>query len=72
MWIRGKLFESINCKNISVIIIIERKVSLIAFNPLAEDVLASTSVDYSIQVWNMIKSETYSLCKINGKNRYKW
>ena len=44
----------------------KRKVSLIAFNPLAEDVMASTSVDYSIQVWNMIKSETYSLCKING------
>ena len=44
----------------------KRKVSLVAFNPLAADVIASTSVDYSLQVWNMIKSETYSLCKING------
>ena len=43
-----------------------RKVSLIAFHPLAADVIATTAVDYTIQVWNMIKSETYSLCKING------
>jgi coronin-1B/1C/6 len=44
----------------------KRKVSLLDFNPLAADVIASTSVDYTIQVWNMIKSETYASCKING------
>ena len=42
------------------------KISLIAFNPLAADVIASAAVDYSIQVWNMIKSEIHSLSKING------
>ena len=38
---------------IKVLSATKRKVGLIAFHPCAENVLASTSLDYSVKIWNV-------------------